>query len=977
MPRLWLGVEQNIAATGQRGGDPGLGDRSPRLDPGTPPFERAGTQQRCFGNVELAGAPRHLDPGEHGRRVSVRVVAEQGRQRFEPAHLLRRGTLLRGCAGRQADRFGLGAGEIAAGARPPGGIALPQGDFDAECRPDDRPSRVLLVEHADLHSRNRGRSLPCQRGAGRIHRRLGGTHVVANPSRPRHRRRRERIDTNIAGREYQIGAIRAVLEGVETRRRRFLLVMATGTGKTRTAMGLIDVLLRAHWAKRILFLVDRVALRDQAIDAFREHLPDSPYWPRSEGHSVETTWAGNRRLYCTTYPTMLNLIEGGTASGTFISPHFFDLVIADESHRSVYNTYKSVLDWFGGIKLGLTATPRNHIDHDTFDLFECETNDPTFAYTYEQAVRHDPPYLTDFEVLKVRSKYQLEGIQGGTLPPQLQKKLIAEGKDPSEIDFEGSDLERKVTNSGTNVVIVREFMEEAIKDPTGTLPGKSIFFAISKGHARRLAEIFDQLYPEHAGKLARVLVSEDPRVHGKGGLLDQFKKNDMPRVAISVDMLDTGVDVPEVVNLVFAKPVFSYTKFWQMIGRGTRVIDPKKAKPWCPEKPKFLIIDCWGNFDFFQMHPKGRETGEQMPLPVRLFHARLDELGAALAGDRADVAALAVADLRADIATLPANNAIVAEARAVLAPLADDAFWTHLTAAKIGLLRTSVAPVLRARPAVETKGMRFETEAVTLVTAILAGQKAQIEVLRESLVEQVFELPLSVNTVAAEKATIAAVMKAGWWAAASPSDIRDIAVRLSPLMRFRQPPRDPMMRLDLSDLTVIKERVEFGPEHEGITTSGYLARIEAEVRALVDAHPVMARVAAGEEPSDSEMQELAQILRGLDPTITEEVLRAVYDLRSARLVRLLRHVLGLERLPSWAEAVTAGFDGFVARHTTLTEIQLRFLSTLKTFVLQNRRVERKDLVEAPFTQLHPRGVRGVFTGADLEEVVALAEGLVA
>ena len=675
----------------------------------------------------------------------------------------------------------------------------------------------------------------------------------------------ELIDTGIAGRDYQVAAIRSVLEGVEARRRKFLLVMATGTGKTRTAMGLIDVLLRAHWAKRVLFLVDRVALRDQAIDAFREHLPDSPYWPRTEGHRVETEWAANRRLYCTTYPSMLNLIEAGTAPGSFISPHFFDLIIADESHRSVYNTYNSVLEWFAGVHLGLTATPTDHKGHDTFALFEHLAEEPTYAYTYQQAVQHRPPYLSDFEVLKVRSKFQLEGIKAGTLPQPVQRKLIAEGRDPAEIDFEGSELERKVTNSGTNVVIVREFMEESIKDPTGTLPGKSILFAISKGHARRLAEVFDQLYPEHAGKLARVLVSEDPRVHGKGGLLDQFKKNDMPRVAISVDMLDTGVDVPEVVNLVFAKPVFSYTKFWQMIGRGTRVIDPAKAKPSCPEKAKFLILDCWGNFDFFKLNPKGREPGEEVSLPVRLFRARLDALEAALAGDRADVAALAVDDLRADLATLPKQNAVVAEARAALAPL----------------------------------------------------------------------------------------------------------------MRYRRPPRDPMMRLDLADVRVIKEKVEFGPEHEGITTSGYRARIEAEVRALIEAHLVMARIAAGEEPTDGEMKELAQVLLGLDPTITAEVLREVYDLRAERLVRLLRHVIGLERLPTWEEGVTASFDAFVAQHTTLTELQLRFLGTLKTFVLQNRRVERKDLVDAPFTQLHPRGVRGVFTGADLADVVALAEGMVA
>lgn len=528
------------------------------------------------------------------------------------------------------------------------------------------------------------------------------------------------------------------------------------------------------------------------------------------------------------------------------------------------------------------------------------------------------------------------------------------------------------------MVIVREFMEEAIKDPTGTLPGKSIFFAISKGHARRLAEIFDQLYPEHAGKLARVLVSEDPRVHGKGGLLDQFKTSDMPRVAISVDMLDTGVDVPEVVNLVFAKPVYSYTKFWQMIGRGTRVLPPPhKVRPWCPTKDKFLIIDCWANFDFFSMHPKGRETGEQIPLPVRLFQARLDALEAAIALTRVDVVAVVVADLRADLATLRRNNAIVAEARADLAPTADDAYWAHLTAAKLGALRTTIAPVLRARPAVEAKAMRFETEAVDLVTAMLAGNPAQIEALRDSLITQLSELPLSVNVVAAETSLIQAAQKLDWWGKANAIDVRGLAVRLAPLMKFRQPPRDPMMRLDLADLTVIKERIDFGPGHEGLTTAGYRARIEAEVRALVADHPVMARIAAGEEPDETDVQALAEILSDLDPAITAEVLRQVYDLRSERLVRILRHVLGLEQLPSWPEAVTAAFDGFVARHTTLTELQLRFLDTLKTFILQNRRVERKDLVEAPFTQLHPRGVRGVFSGPALDEVVALALDLVA
>ncbi len=785
----------------------------------------------------------------------------------------------------------------------------------------------------------------------------------------------ELINADVAGRDYQIAAIRSILEGIEAKRRDFLLVMATGTGKTRTAVALLDVLLRARWAKRVLFLVDRVALRDQALDAFEEHIPSAPRWPRPG----EREFQPDRRVYVTTYPSMLNLIEGGTDPQSWISPHFFDVVIADETHRSVYNVYKAVLDYFAGIKLGLTATPTERIGHDTFELFDCDAGVPTFAYTYEDALAHEPPWLSDYEVLKVRSKFQLEGIQGGTLPASVQSRLVAEGKDVDHIDFEGTDLERKVTNSGTNAVIVREFMEESVKDPSGVLPGKSIFFAISQGHARRLAAVFDRLYPEHAGKLARVLVSEDSRVHGKGGLLDQFKTQPFPRVAISVDMLDTGVDVREVVNLVFAKPVYSYTKFWQMIGRGTRVLDddPGKRRRWCPEKQKFLIIDCWGNFDFFKMHPKGREPGQQVPLPVRLFRARLDRLEAALSAGRADVADNTRAALRADLAELAPNNVIVAESAAQLEPVRDDTFWDRLGGEDLGYLRGVVAPVLRARSKVEVKALRFETDVVELSTALLSGNQDAFDAVQQSVVEQIGELPLTVNVVARERDLVEEALSPGWWAEPTEEKLRDLADRLAPLMRFRQRRRDPMMKLDLADLVAVKEWVEVGPEHERLTTVEYRTRVEAAVRALVEDSPVLQKLRDGAELDDVEVHELARQLAEQDPYVTEELLRKVYHHKTARFLQFLRHILGLETLEPWEATVTAAFDAFIAEHNTLTALQIRFLQTLRTFILQNGRIEKRDLIAAPFTQLHPQGIRGVFVPGEVDEVVAFARGLVA
>jgi len=427
------------------------------------------------------------------------------------------------------------------------------------------------------------------------------------------------INPSISGRPYQIQAIRSVLEKMEQKRRQFLLVMATGTGKTRTCMGLLDVLMRSNWTQKVLFLVDRVALAQQAIEAIQDHLPNAPYWPKQG----EKTFKADRRIYVATYPTMLNLIQQDICP---LNPHYFDMIVADESHRSIYNVYKNIFDYFDAVQLGLTATPKDHIDHNTFEMFDCENEMPTFAYSYQEAIDNVPPYLCDFEALSIKTKFQAEGINSETISENDMIKIIRDGEDPDLYNFEGTDLEKKVSNRGTNTVIVREFMEESIKDPSGVLPGKTIFFAISKKHAYRLCEVMNNLYPEYKGRLAEVILSDVKGVHGKGGLLDQFKNQDMPRIAISVDMLDTGIDIRELVNLVFAKPVFSYTKFWQMIGRGTRILEPEKIKSWCPEKDKFLIMDCWQNFEYFKMRPKGKEPTATAPLPVRLFWARIEKL---------------------------------------------------------------------------------------------------------------------------------------------------------------------------------------------------------------------------------------------------------------------------------------------------------------------------------------------------------------
>jgi type I restriction enzyme R subunit len=419
------------------------------------------------------------------------------------------------------------------------------------------------------------------------------------------------IKDEIIDRPPNIESVKRVLEGIERGRRKFLIVQATGTGKTRVAMALIDVLLRANRAQKILFLADRKALRDQAYsDGFKAFFPNESKIKVFSGRVDK-----NSRLYVSTIQTFMECFHDFSVGD-------FDMIISDECHRSIYNKWRDVFTYFDAVEVGLTATPADLIDRDTFRFFDCEDGIPTFLYTYEEAV--EDGLLVPFSVDKTQTHFQIAGVKPGDVPNRIMRELLEKGVGPEDVNFEGTDIEKNVVVIGTNEAIVREFMDKCIRDSTGTLPAKTIFFAITKQHAKRLWEAFEKLYPEYGGKLARIIVSDDQRAQE---MLKQFKTEEWPRVAISVDMLDTGVDIPEVCNLVFAKPVFSKIRFWQMIGRGTRNDATCKHKAWLPngKKEDFLIFDCWSVFDWFDIHPKGTESKTSEAVPAKIFLLRLQE----------------------------------------------------------------------------------------------------------------------------------------------------------------------------------------------------------------------------------------------------------------------------------------------------------------------------------------------------------------
>ncbi|MEZ8801563.1 DEAD/DEAH box helicase family protein [Vibrio splendidus] len=782
----------------------------------------------------------------------------------------------------------------------------------------------------------------------------------------------EFINKDIAGRDYQIRAIRSVLEGIENKKREFLLVMATGTGKTRTCIAYVDAMMRAGYAERVLFLVDRIALREQALAAFKEHLPNEPRWP----NVGEKVIAKDRRIYVSTYPTMLNIIQD---EQQHLSPHFFDIIVVDESHRSIYNTFGEILKYFNATLLGLTATPINTIDRSTFELFDCEDGLPTFAYTYEEAVNNTPPYLSNFQVMKIQTKFQMEGISKRTISLEDQKKLILEGKEIEELNFEGTQLEKQVINQGTNTLIIREFMDECIKDGDGVLPGKTIFFCSSKAHARRIESTFDKLFPQYTGELAKVLVSDDPRVYGKGGLLDQFSNNDMPRVAISVDMLDTGIDVRELVNLVFAKPIYSYTKFWQMIGRGTRLLEPNKIKPWCTEKDAFLIIDCWDNFEYFKLQPKGKEIKFQLPLPVKLVGLRIDKIEKAIDIGEQDVALRESKKLQQQIEQLPNSSVIIKEASALLDKLTEHGFWESLDHQKLEFLRTDIKPLFRTVSNTDFKEMRFERDLLEYSLAALNEEKEKALVLKAGIIEQVSELPLTVPFVKLEETLVRNAQSNHYWTNISENDLDHLCSKLGPLMKFREQQHDgkSQVHLNLVDSLHKKEMVEFGPQHEAVSISRYKEMVEELILELTKNNPILQKIQAGRDIGGDEVILLADILHAEHPHITEDLLRQVYKNKKAQFIQFIRHILGVEVLDSFPETVGKGFEQFIQTHTTLTSRQLEFLSLLKNVIIEREKIEKKDLISTPFTVIHPQGIRGVFSPNEINDILQLTEQLAA
>lgn len=430
------------------------------------------------------------------------------------------------------------------------------------------------------------------------------------------------VDKKIVDRYYQEEAIKAVCAAFdEKNKRKALLVMATGSGKTRTIIALCKVLLNAGWIKNILFLADRNSLVTQAKRSFVNLMGGN----LSVSNVVEEKDDFNARCIFSTYQTMYGLIdEAKDEQGIIFSIGHFDLVICDEAHRSIYNKYKEIFNYFDAPLVGLTATPKDEIDRNTYRIFELEYDDvakrglPTYAYDLKQAVNDG--YLVDY--LSVESKFKF--LENGIVYDELSK----EDKEAFEQTFENesgelpenikaSEINKWVFNEDTIKKVLQILMTQGLKIGYGEKLGKTIIFAKNHKHAEKILEIFNKEYPylsKNGHDFATVI---DNYTTYTQSAIDNFSNpSKLPQIAISVDMLDTGIDIPEILNLVFFKKVMSKAKFWQMIGRGTRLcrglLDGE-------DKDKFYIFDFCGNFEFFRLE-EDKPTANMVALQSAIFN---------------------------------------------------------------------------------------------------------------------------------------------------------------------------------------------------------------------------------------------------------------------------------------------------------------------------------------------------------------------
>lgn len=791
-------------------------------------------------------------------------------------------------------------------------------------------------------------------------------------------------DLDIAGRPYQLQAIQAVAENLVAtqddkiigKHRKSLLVMATGSGKTRVAASIVEMLIRNNWVKRVLFLADRNALVTQAKNSFKEHLPNLSAIDLTKGERDL-----NARVVFSTYPTMMNQIDSVRTDGqkTFGIAHF-DLIIIDEAHRSVYQKYQAIFDYFDSLLIGLTATPVKHVDRNTYDLFELEEDNPTFAYELEQAVKDGflvPPKGIDVPVKFVRSgvkykdlseeeKKQFEELYGIDSVTDEEAEALEVGK---------SKINQFLFNNDTVDKVLDLLFEKGLKIESGTKLGKTIIFAKNHRHAVFIAERFYKNYPEYGGDFLEVIDNYNDKAQD---LLERFcfdkGEEKMPQIAVSVDMMDTGVDAPRVLNLVFFKEVKSYAKYWQMIGRGTRlcpnIFGPGESEE--NHKQEFLIFDICGNIEYFGEKPEEYSASPRKSLNQILFEAQLAVASVIQSNPDASEEDLAyaeasVSELYNKVNSLDESRFIVRKHWELVKKYKQKKEWEVLIPDKVHDMAMTLGTLVDYGEDTDERAKRFDVMIYQLELAIIQGGKNQTKLMKgvTKLGEQLLRLR-NIPSVRQQEVVLRSLVSPDYWEGINVKRLERLRTDLRDLMQFLKNEKEqPLYSNFIDELDYSKIKTVEVMDDERPTLENYKARVEHFIRQHKH-HLVIDKIYKNLPISASELKELESFLTHEKFELTK--IEREFETKS--LTQFVRKVLGLDK-----EAVQKHFAQFI-QEENLSNNQIQFMNIVINYLSENGMIDRLKLTGSPFSNVVDQGIMGAFKDdSKLRKVVQLIDEL--
>ena len=753
------------------------------------------------------------------------------------------------------------------------------------------------------------------------------------------------ISDEITNREYQKRAIRAICEHFNTMHRRGLLVMATGTGKTRVSISLCDVLMRNGWAKSILFLADRTALVKQAHKNFTKLLPSATTCVLNETKEPDM----NARIMFSTYQTMINYID--TEQKQF-SIGRFDLIVIDEVHRSIFGKYTSILSYFDALMVGLTATPREDNDKSTYDLFQMEGGEPNFAYELQEAV--DDGYLVNYHVLARTTNILKQGIKYDELSDEEKKQMEGVWKyEKAKLDIpEFEDFHRNIErneifsyifNEDTISKVLVDLMDNGLKINGGDTIGKTIIFAYNHDHAVLIVEKFKKLYPELGDDFCQLI---DNYVNYAQNIIDTFEvRGKMPQIAVSVDMLDTGIDVPDILNLVFFKPVHSKIKFWQMIGRGTRLSEGIFDDG--TDKQCFYIFDWCGNFEFFGKHPKGYEPVNSISLTERLFGLRVD-LAIALQHQKfqSDEVAKGIHDETKDILlkqvkSLNDFHISVREHWEIVDKYRKADSWVYLSNTDGIELKETIAPLL-VKGTANMGATKFDilllTIELSMVDENVSGEKAKIMV--EGIGLKLQE-KASIPVVNEKMELIKEVSVHSFWETATLRKLEYVRKELRDLVQFITGTATQTFTIDIKDVVEVLE------SPAGLKLNVSYKQIVLDFLAENKDLPVLKKIMRMEQLDSSDIKKLEEICwkeLGTKEDYEKFVVKSNMICGDS-VGAFIRAQIGVDRHHAMEE-----FSKFLSG-TSLNSLQEEYVKTIITYVCQNGDITLENLINTePFSE---------------------------